>query len=100
MSIWLNMVIFLILEITCEELPDDPNGRIIYTPDESGDHCIETIATYDCEEGFKVTGDVYQRTCKLNDDNKTASWSEEAITCQSRVYSVYYVPRWTHILLT
>ena len=42
----------------CPILPSIPNGIITYAPDETPDFDIGTIATYQCNLGFSLVGDM------------------------------------------
>ena len=60
------------------------NGFIIYAPDDMADFDIGTVATYECNPGFNLIGDI-TRDCVEVDVN-TAEFNREAPVCTRKDY--------------
>ena len=66
----------------CPELPAIANGSIIYAPDNMADYDIGTIATYDCDPGFVLFGNM-ERTCTQAGDG-SGIWPGGPLICESK----------------
>ena len=69
------------VEILCQELTQPGNGSVHYS--ENPFH-IGTVATYDCNPGFIITGSV-SRTCAqnlINITSTTGDWRGNSTFCE------------------
>ena len=55
------------------------NGFITYAPDDEADYDIGTVATYQCNSGFTLLGDITRECVQL--DVNTAAFNREAPVC-------------------
>ena len=63
------------------------NGVIVYASDTSPEFEIGTVATYSCDAGFAVVGDM-TRTCLDNNQlDIVGVWSGSAPTCEGNHYN-------------
>ena len=60
------------------------NGFIIYAPDNVSLYDIGTVATYECNPGFLLVGDM-TRDC-VGIDVNTAEFNREAPVCERKKY--------------
>ena len=66
----------------CPELPAIVNGFITYAPDDVADYDIGTIATYQCNPGFILVGNM-TRDC-LEAADGTGEFNSEAPICECK----------------
>ena len=78
------MFLSVILIAQCDELPAIVNGFIIYAPDDVALYDIGTVATYECNPGFILVGDM-TRDC-VGVDVNTAEFNREAPVCTRKDY--------------
>ena len=64
-------------DIMCPELSDIPGGHV-----EVSNRTVGSIATYMCDEGYHLEGDM-SRTCE-DDGDVSGVWSGEEPTCLSK----------------
>ena len=63
------------------------NGVIVYVSDTTPEFEIGTVATYSCDTGFAVVGDM-TRTCLDNNQlDIVGVWSGSAPTCEGNHYN-------------
>ena len=66
----------------CSDLPDPVNGRVTFAPDTLAPFRLDTIATYDCDIGFGLSG-AHERTCDNTETTDSiATWSGDAPICE------------------
>lgn len=61
----------------CPDIGDPINGNIVFRTDTTAPFSANTIATYECDQGYKLDSDVSDRIC-LDD---TFVWSGAAFNC-------------------
>ncbi len=59
----LCILVYILPTAQCPPLPEIANGVISYFPDNIPDYDVGTTATYMCEDGFSLSGDV-TRDCQ------------------------------------
>ena len=62
------------------------NGFITYAPDVEADYDIGTVATYECDTGFILVGDM-TRDC-VQVDNDTAVFNRQAPVCECKNFFI------------
>ncbi len=76
---------FVHTAIECSELPGITNGFITYSPDNTPDFDLNTVATYSCGAGFVLDislGGTVTRTCLDDLDNDAeGEFSGQAPAC-------------------
>ena len=71
----------------CDELPGIANGVISYSPDMTAPYSVGTVATYECNEGYELTGPGDEmRTCMVIVDSPGASFGGSAPTCERKIH--------------
>ena len=70
----------------CSDLPDPVNGRVTFAPDTLAPFRLDTIATYDCDIGFGLSG-AHERTCDSTDS--TPTWSGDVPLCECELQCNY-----------
>ena len=82
----------------CPDLMDPENGRVTYSPDVLALFDFGTVATYQCDSGYAISGED-TRTCEGDGRFFMGTWSGVAPTCGSKTcwsqhyYSFLYIPR-------
>ena len=71
-----TMVIKLYSVGRCDELRDPQNGRVLYSS-----HDIGEIASYECDHGYRLTGQP-KRQCQ-----DSGRWTDTAPTCERMLYN-------------
>ena len=67
----------------CSDLPDPVNGRVAFAPDTLAPFHLDTIATYECDTGFGLSGG-HKRVCDIADS--IASWSGNVPFCECELH--------------
>ena len=58
-----------------------------YSPDMTAPYSVGTVATYECNEGYELTGPGDEmRTCMDNGDGSGASFGGCAPTCECNIH--------------
>ena len=73
------------LVITCDDLPDPPNGEISFTIDNTAPFDFGTNATYSCDSGFGLSGEDTVRTCDGDGSSPKGEWTGDAPTCDGQL---------------
>ena len=66
--------------ITCQSLGTFANGQIAYSPDTIAPHNFGTVATFTCNTGFRLSGDM-MRTCGGDGSSQSGEWSGSSPVC-------------------
>ena len=84
-----NIVCLIRTGITCSALPGIGNGTIMYSQnDTTVPYDFETIATYQCDEGFDLVGDkMARRTCA---GDGSSFWSGQPPNCSGTSITFTY----------
>ena len=87
-----NHIVLILIQIAeCTGLPEIMNGFITYAPDNEADYNIGTVATYRCNSGFTLVGDMTRDCVQVN--VTTAAFNRQAPVCQRKNYNVkFYSP--------
>ena len=72
----------------CPELPEIMNGFITYAPDDEADYDIGTVATYECNPGFILVGDMTRDCVQVDAD--TAEFNGVEPFCRGE-FLLYYI---------
>ena len=54
---------------------------IIYSSDTTPPYDYRTIATYECDPGYEITGGDSERTCTGDGSSSVGEWSETSVLC-------------------
>ncbi len=68
----------------CPPLPEIANGMISYSPDNTSDYNIGTVASYSCNPGYELRGGNVIRTCVDAGDDRGGVFSGQAPTCKRK----------------
>ncbi len=71
----------------CEDIPDPENGNILFIDDITAPFSAETVAVYQCNQGYKLDRDVSQRQCL----DQEFAWSGTAPECIRKSIITYTV---------
>ena len=74
-----SQYLYVTIAITCPPLECPPNGNITYSGDQL--RANGSIATYTCQEGYKVEKGNTTRVCNVNSDG-TTKWTGEPLECK------------------
>ena len=66
--------------ITCLSLEAIANGQITYSPDTISPYNFGTVATFTCNTGFSLSGDM-TRTCGGDGSSQSGVWSGSSPVC-------------------
>ena len=75
-----NVVSFSLSAIDCGPLLPPTNGSVQFT-----DTGVNSVAMYQCDEGFNLVEGDQSRTCQLN-----AMWSGRAPVCEGETMHFYF----------
>ncbi len=70
----------------CPPLSEIANGIISYSPDNTSDYNIGTVATYSCNQGYElvINPGSEMRTCEDAGDGSGGVFSGQAPTCERK----------------
>ncbi|XP_064389993.1 uncharacterized protein LOC135337904 [Halichondria panicea] len=71
-----------VIPAQCPPLPEIANGMISYSPDNTSDYNIGTVASYSCNPGYELRGGNVIRTCVDAGDDRGGVFSGQAPTCK------------------
>ena len=71
----------LLDQIMCLALSKPDNGRIEYSSNSTGDQTFGVKATYICNSGFGLSGEVLVRTCEGDGSSPDGNWTGMAPLC-------------------
>ncbi len=68
---------YILTAITCYDIPAVENGMIVYSSDTTSPYDHGTIAVYECETGYNITGGDSERICT----GGSTQWNGTAPQC-------------------
>ena len=85
-NLYAAIVLQTITDTSCSTLPAVENGMIIYSTTTSMSYNYGTVATYQCDFGYELTGGGTVRTCTGDGSSPVGQWNGTDLTCSGMYY--------------